>query len=362
MKPQAAIACMMLLLLSTGLVSGEGVNLPIAYDFPALAGMTDTLAHDVVISILEKGEDYNPYKGNEDEYLAFQVGFFSGHGVGYIAEQLLAGKGVGTATKSAKITKYGAKYASLGAKFADELRELKLAIKALDEASTFGKVTKGVFMGSEKITSLGGKLIVTSVSDSKAVVKEVRKSVKNFDELGYTQRAGEFGEELGKVKIIEEYGSNSVKYYDGTTGKWADILKNHKTSSSGIDIIAKDKDGVWHLIEVKYVGAESYVSKNVDLSILSNPGIGRQGGEEWCKKSLKKMKKGEGGYPKINREIADEILDAIRYTPDKVKREVLIVQPMGKSLPTQGLMNFVDGIHVIKLDEDILRANNLLKW
>jgi len=65
-------------------------------------------------------------------------------------------------------------------------------------------------------------------------------------------------------------------------------------------------------------------------------------------------------YTKIGRDVAKELRNAIKYNPEKVKRELVIVQPMGKSLPTEDLRN-VDKIHMIKFDEDVLRENNLLK-
>ena len=57
----------------------------------------------------------------------------------------------------------------------------------------------------------------------------------------------------------------------------------------------------------------------------------------------------------------EEIRGWFAIKEGKVKRELVIVQPMGKSLPNEDLRNYVDKIHMIKFDEDVLRENGLLK-
>jgi hypothetical protein len=234
-------------------------------NIPSIFGHIDDIFHEVSINIFTKAAEVNFWKGDRQDYLSFQASFYSGYVIGYVAEQVLALKGIGAALDALKV---GAKVGQVSARAveiltkitrevsgtaADILRRAKIWSRAVDWS-------EDAITGAAKISDHAGdvkklNLLFKRVEEISGGLGDAERLSKNIEKI--SQESSALAEKATN-NILEKAAAGNVDNVVGTVAE-AEVAAKHaddlldlafkpKADLTDFDVVLKNGD----VIEVKY--------------------------------------------------------------------------------------------------------------
>ncbi len=219
----------------------------------------DKLVHDMTMGIFGKGKwvlDIVNAKTGSDEYLSFQLGFFSGYVVGYVVEQI--------------------------ALFEAILSKASQVFTKIAQGTKLGKAITNVAKALERIGSKFGGRVAESLSNLKiwnaaaSWADEVQDGLailaKNIDESWFAQKSSSYLERISK-SVSELYNSLDVSLRPALDG----LLKNNGLRDKILplfeawDTAVKARRGLVRIFEEFGDSAlDSLLKKYTDTNVLKS--------------------------------------------------------------------------------------------
>lgn len=230
---------------------------------PSIFGHLDDIFHDVSVGIFKKATEVNFWKNDRQDYLSFQASFYGGYVTGYVAEQVILLKGIGSALSAFKV---GAKVGQISHK------GVELLTKITEKVS--GKAAN-ILRKAEIWTRVGGwtddtaKLGAARISGYLDDVEKANVFFKRVDDIADIGGAERVSRSINRIAETSDTIAKSMTenlYHTATKSN----TRNLVGSLAEIEVAAKYADEL-HDVQriIKHVGDDvtdfDIVLKNGDV-------------------------------------------------------------------------------------------------